>query len=73
MIAIAEDVDVVSALDLCGLNLRSLCLLRQGGGGAPRYDQGGCHSCQTNSRHDHSSLLLSGRDAYLRSATCAQL
>jgi hypothetical protein len=49
MIAIAENVDVVSTLDLCGLNLRSLCLLRQGGGSAPRYDQGGRNASQTNS------------------------
>src|SRR3954451_10889825 len=68
MIAIAEDVDVVGALDLRGLDLRSLCLLRQGGGGAPRYDQGGRHSCYTNSRHDHSSLLLSDRISAARPA-----
>jgi len=58
MIAVAEYVNVVGAIDLGGLDLRPLCLLRQPcccePGGAQRDRDG----CKPNLRHDDSALTL---------------
>src|SRR5262249_61693582 len=51
MIAVAEDVNVVGAFDLGGLDLRPLLLLRQRSCCKSNRDQGGRHSCKTNPQH----------------------
>src|SRR5215475_1246473 len=60
VVAVAEYVDVVGAVDLGGLDLRPLCLLRQ-----PRCCETGDaqrdrHGCEPYLRHDDSSLTLRG-------------
>src|SRR5262245_3852768 len=51
MIAVAEDVNVVGAVDLGGLDLRPLLLLRQRSCCKSDRDQGGRHAYKTNPRH----------------------
>jgi len=60
MVAVAEYVDVVGAVDLGGLHLRPLCLLRQPRCCEPGGTQRDRHGCKTNLRHNDSSLVLLG-------------